>query len=363
MGRNVVVCCDGTANSFARHNTNVVKLYSALVDDPARQAIFYHPGVGTMEAPGALTGLGRRLTILAGQAIGYGLERDIAAAYTFIMNTYREADGDRLYLFGFSRGGFTARAIAALLHLCGILRPGHESSIPYAIRMMNAMGRHGATFEQDEAVMKRFRETFSTGPCKPHFVGLWDTVSSVGWISDPLVIPYVTTNPDIQIARHAMALDERRAFYRQNLWRRGDRPETAGPVDLRQVWFMGNHCDVGGGYPEDESGLSKIPLRWMFREAEAAGLLVDPRRRDAVIAAGHGPDPDGIMHDELEHNLFWKAAEYVPKRHFDYRTGTTGRRCNRGRRRWLQPGSVIHASAWERKGYAPPQVPQGTREE
>ena len=140
MGRNIVVCCDGTANQFSQDNTNVVKLYSALVDDAARQLIFYHPGVGTMEAPGALTSWGQRATIFAGMAVGYGLERDITAAYTFIMNNYKASEGDRLFLFGFSRGAYTVRAIASLLRSCGILRPGHETSIPYAIRLMNAIG-------------------------------------------------------------------------------------------------------------------------------------------------------------------------------------------------------------------------------
>ena len=143
MGRNIVVCCDGTANQFDLNNTNVVKLYSTLVDDAARQLIFYHPGVGTMEAPGALTSWGRKATILAGIAVGYGLERDITAAYTFIMNNYRAGEGDRLFLFGFSRGAYTVRAIASLLRSCGILRPGHETSIPYAIRLMNAIGGKG----------------------------------------------------------------------------------------------------------------------------------------------------------------------------------------------------------------------------
>src|SRR5678816_4216922 len=97
--------------------------------------------------------------------------------------------------------------------------------------------------------------------CKPWFVGVWDTVSSVGWVANPLKLPYVTNSPDIQVGRHAIAIDERRAFFRNHLWRPSDE-EPSGPKDLKQVWFPGVHCDVGGGYPEAESGLAKEALQW-----------------------------------------------------------------------------------------------------
>jgi uncharacterized protein (DUF2235 family) len=122
------------------------------------------------------------------------------------------------------------------------------------------------------------------------------------------------------------------------------------------VWFVGGHSDVGGGYPETESGLSKIALRWMLREAEAAGLLVDAGRRDAAIAAGQGPDPDAKMHDELAAHLYWRLLEHVPKYHYDYATKMESRRANRSRPRWLPPGSLIHESVFQRAGYAP-QLP------
>jgi len=127
-----------------------------------------------------------------------------------------------------------------------------------------------------------FRSTYGKAACAPHFIGVWDTVSSVGWIDNPLHLPYSADNGDIQIGRHAVAIDERRAFFRNNLWR--PRPPDGGPKDLKQVWFPGVHCDIGGGYPEAESGLSKIALEWMFREAVAAGLPV----RVGMREAGHG---------------------------------------------------------------------------
>jgi uncharacterized protein (DUF2235 family) len=185
---------------------------------------------------------------------------------------------------------------------------------------------------------------------------VWDTVSSIGWINNVLKIPYTANNADIEIGRHAIAIDERRGFYRPNLWRPDKTPARSGPKDLKQVWFAGFHSDIGGGYPETESGLAKITLRWMLREAEAAGLLVDAGRRDAAIAAGQGPDPDGKMHDELSAHLYWRLLEHVPKPHYDYATGTESLRANDSRRRWLPPGALIHESVFRRTGYAP-QLP------
>src|SRR5262249_57040523 len=116
------------------------------------------------------------------------------------------------------------------------------------------------------------------------FVGVWDTILSVGW-SENVLLPYTANNPTIRIGRHAVSIDERRGFYRSNLWRP---TATGGPKDLKQVWFPGVHCDVGGGYPEMESGLSKGPLEWMLREAASAGLLTDPATVDMVLGRSDG---------------------------------------------------------------------------
>src|ERR1019366_1330126 len=111
-----------------------------------------------------------------------------------------------------------------------------------------------------------FKRSMTWTTCKPAFVGVWDTVSSVGWIENPLHVPYVSNNPDIEVGRHAVAIDERRAFFRTELWTLPTDPAKAhGPKDLKQVWFPGVHCDVGGGYPELVSGLSKFALEWMLR--------------------------------------------------------------------------------------------------
>jgi len=358
--KRLVVCCDGTANEFAKNNTNVVKLYSTLIQDPSRQVTFYHPGIGTMEPAGALTTFSRKLTKLLGMGIGYGLENDIRDAYVFLMRNYQP--GDKVFLFGFSRGSYTARAVASLLRMYGLIRPGNEPLVPYAIRMMLGIQRaQGDDPKEEEAksqyfeLARQFRATMSCD-CKPWFVGVWDTVNSVGWIDNPLKLPYIANNPDIQIGRHAISIDERRAFFRTNLWRRpADASKPFGPSNLKQVWFAGVHCDVGGGYAESESGLAKLALEWMLAEAKLADLLIDPSKEAEVLGRnGSGryipPNPQADPHESLAG--WWRIAEFIPKKHWNWQTTREERRMNLFRRRTIPPGSLVHDSVYCRgSGY------------
>jgi uncharacterized protein (DUF2235 family) len=359
MPKNIVICCDGTANEFAQDTTNVVKLFYTLDQDPNRQVTYYHPGLGTMEPAGTLTPLARKFTKALGMAVGYGLSDDICCAYGFLMEQYDE--GDKVFFFGFSRGAYTVRAVCSLLHMYGLIHPGNEPLAPYAIRMMLAINRaRGDQANHDQVVQRyfdlatSFRTTMARSQCRPWFVGVWDTVSSVGWIDNPLKLPYVANNPDIEVGRHAVSIDEHRAFFRNHLWRRPDDPAIArGPKDLKQVWFAGVHCDVGGGYPEPESGLSKIALDWMLQEAKKSGLAVDPAKEAEVLGrTGSGryvaPDPDGMAHESLKGA--WNLAEFVPKKHYDWATGEWNRRMNLYRRRSLPPNSLVHDSVFRRGG-------------
>lgn len=352
MPKNIVLCCDGTANEFSQDRTNVVKLFYTLVQDPP-QVSYYHPGLGTMEPAGALTTFSRKVTKLLGLALGYGLEDDIRDAYVYLMNCFEP--GDKIYLFGFSRGAYTARAVASLLHMYGLIPKGNEPLVPYAIRMLTAINKLHKKSGKPEVdaifdLANAFKATFSHRECKPHFVGVWDTVSSVGWIENQLRLPYTADNPDIEIGRHAIAIDERRAFFRTNLWRLKNPPPKSGPKDMKQVWFAGVHSDVGGGYPEKESGLSKIALQWMLREAEAAGLLVDPAKRDEVLGLTNPdymkPDPNAEAHESL--TIWWRPVEFVPKRHWNWARSEWERRMNRGRRRTIPSQSLVHQSAYDR---------------
>ena len=348
MARNIVLCCDGTANEFAPDRTNVVKLYYALKQDRSTQIVSYHPGLGTMEAPGAITGITKTVTKWAGLVFGAGLERDIRDAYVYLMNNFE--DGDRVFMFGFSRGAYTVRAVASLLKMYGLLPKGNEPFVPYAVRMLHAVNsaeNRGANFK----LAQDFRDTFDkVGSCKPHFVGLWDTVSSVGWVENQLHLPYTASNSEIEHGRHAVALDERRAFFRTNLWWPGKAPETTGPKDIKQIWFPGVHCDVGGGYPECQSALSKIPLKWMMDEAAALDLLFDEERRAIVLGDRGGgyvkPSPTADAHESL--SAWWWPAEILLKRHYDRESKLEGRKMNLGGKRTIPPKPSIHRSAYER---------------
>lgn len=355
-GRNVVVCCDGTANEFAENKTNVLKLYFTLNQDLGRQIAYYHPGIGTMEPAGALTTFSRKVTKTMGQAIGYGLENDIRDAYVFLMREFR--DGDTLFLFGFSRGAYTARAIASLLRMYGLIRLGNEALVPYAIRML--MGLNRATAQGNQSAISdyfklaaEFKSRMCAVQCRPHFVGVWDTVKSVGWVENPLRLPYTENNPEIEIGRHAISIDEHRAFFRTNLWIPPAAPVEVGPKDLKQVWFAGVHCDVGGGYAEAESGLAKIALDWMLQEAKAAGLLIEETKEKEILGvSGNGfvkPDSKGIAHKSLK--SWWNLAEFMPKRHYNWKKKKETHRMNLYRRRTIPPGSLIHDSVYDRGGY------------
>lgn len=365
--RNIVVCCDGTANEIATHPTNVYKLFRALEKGSPGQLCCYHAGVGTMAAPGYVTRAGAWAARMAGLGFGYGLTDDLRDLYCFMMDRWRP--GDRLFLFGFSRGAWTVRALGAMLHMHGLVPAGNGPLAPYIVRMLWAMhaldvkhGPDGAAEQRAEYFAKAalFKASFSR-PCRPHFMGVWDTVSSVGWFTHPVRLPFTTNNPDIAITRHAVSIDERRAFFRTNLFQPGGKPSGTKQADLREVWFPGVHCDVGGGYAEAEAGLSKLTLDWMLGEARTAGLLLDEGAVATVLGqAGEGyvrPDPDGPMHDEL-HGA-WRLVEPVPRPHYDSVGKRWGWQANHGKPRILPRGAVVHDAAWARGGDYAACLPPG----
>ncbi len=160
----------------------------------------------------------------------------------------------------FSRGSYTVRARASLIRMYGVAMPGNEALVPYAIRMLWGMrgdDRVVRAKAYDQA--NQFKASLSIADCTPHFVRVWDTVSSVGWVGSPVSLPHTRTNDQIAIFRYAVVIDERRAFFRTNLF------QPSSGQDAVQLWFPGDHCDVGGGHPEAESGLSKYPLDWVAR--------------------------------------------------------------------------------------------------
>ena len=342
MARKLIICCDGTANQFAEDRTNVLKLAYAAAKDQS-QLLYYHPGVGTMAPPGLFTTIGRKTAELAGLAFGYGLKADVRDAYTFIMDHYEP--GDDIYIFGFSRGAYTARAVCSLLSRYGLVSPGNAPLVPYAINLL--WGIHQATGAKRQKCFEladEFKATLSIGGCRPRFLGVWDTVSSVGWIANPLALPDTATLPDVQTIRHAVSIDERRAFFRTNL-------VVRDPArDIQEVWFAGDHCDVGGGHAEAVSGLSKIPLQWMIGEALNAGMTFNDARVQEVLGNPPGkyqpPNANGPAHDMMW--PYWWPAEFVPKKHYDKITGKRNWHLNLFSRRHYSAAPVIDDSVYER---------------
>lgn len=350
MAKNLVICCDGTDCEFGDNNSNVVRLYSML-ENSGQQMTYYHPGLGTMGSQLASSELGRWWTRMLGLAFGYGLMDHVTSAYIFLMNHYKDLEDhedvpDNVYLFGFSRGAYTVRALAALLHMFGLIRLGNECLIPYALEMFRARIRNGQPFE----VAQHFKSTFSR-ECKPHFLGVLDTVSSVGWIYDPLKLPYTAHNPDIAVVRHAVSIDERRCAFRQNLW------QPQPPQDSKQVWFAGYHTDLGGGY----AGLPNITLQWLLREASNAGLRLTAQAQASIPSISQPNDCCAEAHNSM--TIYWLPLEIIPRRHWDTRLTPPRYKwhiplCEP---RYIAEGSVLHYSVTQRKeksGYNPPNLPK-----
>jgi uncharacterized protein (DUF2235 family) len=320
MAKNIIICCDGTGNGFDNPETdsNVVKLYNTLHIGP-EQIAYYHPGVGTLGSPNANGRLAKWWSQMRGLAFGKGLLDNVGDAYRYLMDTYET--GDHIYLFGFSRGSYTARAVGGLLHVFGLLEPGNEQLIPYILRLYSDMTKQAGGQQQTFPPEDAFKYAFSR-EVEVYFFGLWDTVSSYGWINSPIDLPFNGQNPVLRIGRHAVSIHEDRCCYQDNLW---GQPLPVTPTqpaqDIRQVWFAGVHSDIGGSYNETEAGLSKITFEWLLVEAVSKGLLVDSARAQIVLGQTTPPvflpkyvppDPKGLLHHSLRGA--WWLLEYFPRK-------------------------------------------------
>ncbi len=177
------------------------------------------------------------------------------------MEHYKQ--GDKVFLFGFSRGAYTVCSLAALLHKCGLMESGNEKLVPLALQVYQKS-------KKDPDGAQLVKATFGR-ECKPHFLGIWDTVASVGLIMNGDPFPSAAMNPDVRHVRHAVSIDERRMKFQPESW---VTPAEAKEQTVKEVWFAGVHSDVGGGYEESESGLSKVALEWLLKEAIEEGLQI-----------------------------------------------------------------------------------------
>jgi uncharacterized protein (DUF2235 family) len=318
MARNIVICCDGTNNSLQGTPTNIAQL-SRLADigDPGVQSLFYDAGVGVENLPGMRTRIGGRFSQWFGSAFGTGLVENVEQAYRHLVRNY--VTGDQVFLFGFSRGAYTVRVIAGLLGNYGLLKKENESLIHSVIKQYRALfpddDHRDAAEDTKEAHDARFaaaREVRQQHAVDLpiQFMGLFDTVSSLGWAWDPKSFPNTSYMPNVRCVRHALAIDERRAKFRTN------RVKAAPGCELTQLWFAGVHSDVGGGYKPPNNRLSRIPLHWMLAEARKAGMRVnDIAERLLNLDATRLSDEQQPQNESLD--SLWNALEFMPLPHWD----------------------------------------------
>ncbi len=261
MGKRIIFCADGTWDEPGK-NTNVYKIYKALKVS-ADQIPFYDDGVGSD---------GLLIQKLAGGALGAGLFQKIKDGYTKLAHAYEK--GDEVFIFGFSRGAYTARSVAGMVAVCGL------PTANFTDQMVELAFNAYRNRDQRAALLAELNKTCDMFDAKLNMVGVWDTVGSLGIPAvfggvSQLLYGFLDTNlhPDVLNAYQALAIDERRAEFPPTLW-----TSPAPGQTLQQVWFSGVHCDVGGSYPDDSDGsaLSDLTLAWMMGKAAALGLDFAP---------------------------------------------------------------------------------------
>ncbi|MBT2185393.1 T6SS phospholipase effector Tle1-like catalytic domain-containing protein [Sphingobium nicotianae] len=395
MGKNIVILFDGTSNQITEDRTNILRLYGML-EKSDRQLVYYDPGVGTLGVPDSWGRLWPRIVEFWGLATGWGLDRNVKQAYQFLVDNYERggggADRDRIYLFGFSRGAYTARVLAGFINAVGLIERRNLNLLDYVYRAYKLVGSRRSSDDDEErpgvgeegtdkarnfAEVRLYERVLRPDRPPIRLLGLFDTVASVieSGPKGPRLRSHAYTrhNPSVEAVRHAVAIDERRTMFTPQLWPVGA-PYWAGPFkstdapaqDVREVWFAGVHGDVGGGYPELESGLCKVPLEWMIEQTGPTGLHYVTRTVNAVVLGKRAdqryvkPDPLGEPHHTM--TGLWPLLEFVPRRRsrLSRRPALFGWTLPLFERRVIPEGAMIHGSVAERiarDGASPPNLP------
>jgi uncharacterized protein (DUF2235 family) len=257
MSKRIAFCADGTWDAV-QDSTNVYMLFKSLLVT-ADQVPYYDDGVGADGNP---------VEKAIGGAFGAGLFQKIKDGYTKIAHAYEE--GDEIFLFGFSRGAYTARSLAGMIAVAGLPTKSFDDAL------IDTAFRAYRDQAQRANLLAALNKSYSMFAATLRLVGVWDTVGSLGIPAtfggvSSFLYEFLDTglHPDVLNACQALAIDERRMEFPPTLW-------TSAPVagqTIEQVWFAGVHCDVGGSYPE--TGLSDITLGWMMGKARALGLKID----------------------------------------------------------------------------------------
>ena len=305
MSKNIVVLSDGTGQEGGKgHDTNVYKLFRMLEDRTDKQVVFYDEGLGTDW---------RKFT---GNAFGAGFSKNLLQCYQFIFENYNA--GDRIYLFGFSRGAATVRSLASFIHYFGILpksrpelikkafklyRRGQDEVSSDLLKQTYKLFQRGQVDEVKDELNKKATEFVHEHPnqwAKIEFLGVWDTVPALGLVALAGLNTFLgkvlrfnfhsfRLHPSVKNAYHALSIDDDRLWFHPSLWTEKTREEQI----VEQVWFSGAHTDVGGGF--NEPGLSDITLEWMLDKAISYGLRIYLGSRqywNFVVA----PDPTDLYH-------------------------------------------------------------------
>ncbi|WP_157928846.1 DUF2235 domain-containing protein [Pararhizobium haloflavum] len=334
--KRIAIFCDGTWNRLsAEQPTNVVLAAQSVLpadETGTTQLAFYSEGVGT-------TYLVNRTieTALAG-AFGWGLFDKIAEAYRFLAFNWRP--GDEIFIFGFSRGAFTARSLAGLIRKCGIIPKARASQIAAAFAFYKNHAIHPDDPEAQqfrlrhspETVMKSAERSFREDRGDPgnaadrplfsiRYVGVWDTVGALGVPRHTLFEMIVNTarryqfhdtqlSSIVEAARHAVAIDEDRRSFEPALWDNLDELNAASGHHghYQQLWFPGDHGAVGGG--SDVSGLSHAALLWVIDGAERMGLRFDAERLGGFRAA---TDPFAPLTGRTKRNWLGQVYRRAPR--------------------------------------------------
>lgn len=365
-GKNIAIFFDGTLGEITatKHGTNALRLFNGLTEKGGpNQVALYVPGVGTLETDHRRTRVGRWIARKLDAIQGRGARRNLKHAYRFLVTCYEP--GDRVYLFGFSRGAYTARAFAGFLHAMGLLWRGTDSLLDHALRYywVNIWKHRFRPYGMEPYVerLRRFRPSMSRPThVRVEFMGLWDTVGSMGRVARHHRVPDFHL-PNVVNAWHAVSIDERRSNSRlrhlpdltnadTRAWRNtlvmdsASLPQRDPARDCFQtMWFAGTHSDVGGG--TSNVGLGAIPLQWMVVGAARHGLLLDPGAR-SLAAAAHAGRCGAHRHSAHQPKGLWRFAP--------------------GRRRDPDepPGATVHRSVELRRAsrqYKPANVGEGAR--
>ncbi|HEY4379436.1 MAG TPA: DUF2235 domain-containing protein [Acidobacteriaceae bacterium] len=303
MSKKIILCADGTWNTphgpaAQPNDTNVRKIYELVLDAPS-QLKYYDSGVGTD---------GTAFEHFFGGSMGAGLFQKVQDGYEFL--SYVWDPGDEIYIFGFSRGAYTARSLAGMIAFFGVPNRNLDNQTVKRIFDAYRITDHA----QRVAAKSALNADYTLTDVTIRMVGVWDTVGALGvpghlfddFDQDKYGFLDTTLNPCVEKAFHAIAIDERRASFLPTLWSNPDGTPRANDDKVQQVWFPGVHCDVGGSYSDTQ--LSNITLRWMIDSAKAQGLLFD----DAAVNGCLTPrpfDPKGPAHDE------WKIIPWGMPKH------------------------------------------------